>query len=150
MRHVLTTIALLFPQLTTVDAAEKTQPNFVIVIGDDVGWDAFGCTGTQSARTPNIDKLAAQSLHMERFYCSVSQCAPLRAEMYTGLLPNNNGVLANARKVSRPGVKNVADHLKPLGYRIGWTGKKHFGLGQTKLDNITGFPGGGNDSNKTY
>lgn len=132
------------------DNGADRNPNFVIILADDVGWDAFGCTGATWARTPNIDKLSKQSLHMERFYCSVSQCAPLRAEMYTGLLPNHNGVLANAAKIKRPGVKNVVDHLKPLGYRVGWTGKTHFGLGDMKFDRIDGFPGGGNSSNQTY
>ena len=72
---------------------KKGGPNFIIIIGDDVGWDAFGCTGMKEARTPAIDKLAEESCMMTRFYCSVSQCAPLRAELYTGLLPKNNGCL---------------------------------------------------------
>ena len=139
-------VALLRP--CGVSAADR--PSFFIVMGDDVGWDAFGCTGTSFARTPNIDKLSSQSLHMDRFYCSVSQCAPLRAELYTGLYPNHNGVLANARRVERPGVKNVADHLKPLGYRIGLTGKSHFGKGTVKFDKIAGFPKGANGSIGEY
>jgi N-sulfoglucosamine sulfohydrolase len=126
------------------------RPNFVIVMGDDVGWDAFGCAGTETARTPNIDRLAEQSCYMTRFYCSVSQCAPLRAELYTGLYPAHNGVLANARKVARPGVKNVVDHLKPLGYRVGLTGKLHFGLGDERFEKIEGFPAGANSSIDAY
>jgi uncharacterized sulfatase len=126
------------------------QPNFVIVMGDDVGWDAFGCAGTETARTPNIDRLADQSCYMTRFYCSVSQCAPLRAELYTGLYPSHNGVLANGRKISRPGVKNVVDHLKPLGYRVGLTGKLHFGLGDERFEKIEGFPVGANSSIASY
>lgn len=125
-------------------------PNFIVVIGDDVGWDAFGCTGTASARTPNIDKLAKTSCQMNRFYCSVSQCAPCRAELYTGLLPKHNGVLANAKKEPRPGVKNVIDRLGPLGYRVGLTGKLHFGLGKAKFDKIDGFSSNGNGSGQTH
>ncbi|MBT3568962.1 MAG: sulfatase-like hydrolase/transferase, partial [Opitutae bacterium] len=44
------------------------HPNFIIIIGDDVGWDAFGCTGMKEARTPAIDKLANESCMMTRFY----------------------------------------------------------------------------------
>ena len=88
--------------------AQDTKPNFIIIIGDDVGWDAFGCTGMQEARTPAIDQLAGEACMMTRFYCAVSQCAPLRAELYTGLLPKNNGVLANAKKEKRVGVKNLS------------------------------------------
>ena len=115
-----------------------------------MGWDAFGCTGMKEARTPSIDKLADESSMMTRFYCSVSQCAPLRAELYTGLLPKNNGVLANAKKEKRPGVKNIADHLIPLGYKVGLTGKKHFGLGNAKIDVIPGFASSANGSNQVH
>lgn len=142
---------LLFSLLWSVSVVQGAeQPNFVIVMGDDVGWDAFGCAGTKTARTPHIDRLATQSCYMTRFYCSVSQCAPLRAELYTGLYPGHNGVLANARKVSRPGVKNVVDHLKPLGYRAGLTGKLHFGLGSERFEKIEGFPTGANSSMAAY
>ena len=136
---------LCFPAL-----AQKDSPNFIIIIGDDVGWDAFGCTGMEEARTPAIDQLASESTMMTRFYCSVSQCAPLRAELYTGLLPKNNGVLANAKKEKRDGVKNIADHLKPLGYKVGLSGKKHFGLGTAKIDLIPGFAPGANGSNQVH
>ena len=125
-------------------------PNFIIIIGDDVGWDAFGCTGMKQARTPAIDQLASESSMMTRFYCSVSQCAPLRAELYTGLLPKKNGVLANAVKEKRMGVRNVADHLIPLGYEVGLTGKRHFGLGSAKIDVIPGFSPNGNGSNQVH
>ena len=129
---------------------KPSKPNFIIIIGDDVGWDAFGCTGMKEARTPAIDELAKESSMMTRFYCSVSQCAPLRAELLTGLLPKNNGVLANAKKEKRTGVKNIADHLVPLGYSVGLSGKKHFGLGTEKIDSIPGFNPGANGSNQVH
>ena len=129
---------------------KPSKPNFIIIIGDDVGWDAFGCTGMKEARTPAIDKLAKESCMMTRFYCSVSQCAPLRAELYTGLLPRNNGVLANAKKEKRTGVKNIADHLVPLGYKVGLSGKKHFGLGTAKIEVIPGFASNANGSNQVH
>ena len=139
-----------FALLCQILVAEQTKPNFIIIIGDDVGWDAFGCTGMKEARTPAIDQLANESTMMTRLYCSVSQCAPLRAELYTGLFPMNNGVLANARKEKRTGIKNIADHLNPLGYRVGLSGKKHFGLGTAKIDEIPGFPSNANGSNQIH
>jgi uncharacterized sulfatase len=62
----------------------------------------------------------------------------------------NNGVLANARKEKRTGIKNVADHLNPLGYKVGLSGKKHFGLGTAKIDEIPGFPSNANGSNQIH
>ena len=146
----MTKILFSFTLLVLVSVSIEAKPNFIVILGDDVGWDAFGCTGMEEARTPAIDQLASDSCAMTRFYCSVSQCAPLRAELYTGLLPNNNGVLANARKESRPAVKNVADHLVPRGYRVGLTGKRHFGLGKATIDNIKGFNPNGNGSNQVH
>lgn len=143
-------LSRLVPLLLALGSCLAASPNFIVVIGDDVGWDAFGCTGMETARTPTIDALARQSCKMERFYCSVSQCGPLRAELYTGLLPFNNGVLANASKVHRPGVQNIADHLTPLGYRVGLTGKLHFGLGKARFDKIQGFDSNGNGSGQTH
>ena len=40
-------------------AAEPTKPNFVFVLIDDMGWGDFSCFGNQEAKTPNIDRLAA-------------------------------------------------------------------------------------------
>ena len=93
---------------SVVQSAE--QPNFVVVMGDDVGWDAFGYAGTKAARTPNIDRLAEQSCYMTRFYCSVSQCAPLRAELYTNDFQRSSFLAKGHRDIgvqvdleSRPG-----------------------------------------------
>jgi uncharacterized sulfatase len=124
-------------------AAES--PNILIIIADDVGYDAFGCTGSKSASTPTIDSLAKESLVFDRFYGTVSQCAPIRAELFTGLLPINNGTLANAKRIARPGVRSIVDHLTPLGYNVGLTGKGHFNTG-AKFTPIEGFPSGANSS----
>ncbi|MEO0416205.1 MAG: sulfatase-like hydrolase/transferase, partial [Verrucomicrobiota bacterium] len=124
-------------------AAEK--PHVLIIIGDDVGYDAFGCTGASFARTPHVDKLAQDSLVFDRFYGTVSQCAPIRAELYTGLLPINNGKLANAAQIEKPDVKSIVDHLEPLGYDVGITGKSHFSKDKS-FTKISGFPSGANGS----
>ncbi|MEM1295330.1 MAG: sulfatase-like hydrolase/transferase [Verrucomicrobiota bacterium] len=133
----------------TYGQAEDRKPNFLIIIGDDVGYDAFGCTGAKYARTPNVDQLAAQGLVLDRFYGTVSQCAPIRAELYTGLFPVNNGKLANAKSIPKAGVKSIVDHLEPLGYDVGLSGKSHFSKGG-KFKKIAGFPPGANSSIAEY
>jgi hypothetical protein len=35
------------------------QPNVIFFIADDVSWNDYGCYGSKTARTPNIDALAA-------------------------------------------------------------------------------------------
>ena len=38
-------IAIKLLLLLALAAAAQAKPNFIVVLGDDVGWDAFGCTG---------------------------------------------------------------------------------------------------------
>ena len=75
---------------------------------------------------------------------------PLRQGTLHGVTSQNNGVLANARKEKREGVRNIADHLIPLGYKVGLSGKKHFGLGTAEIDAIPGFASGANGSNQVH
>ncbi len=148
-KSVLLNIVLFTLFLHLPARAEEAKPNFLIIIGDDVGYDAFGCTGSEYARTPNIDKLAGEGLVFDRFYGTVAQCAPIRAELYTGLFPVNNGKLANAKSIPKEGVKSIVDHLKPLGYDVGLSGKSHFNKGG-KFQKISGFPEGANSSIAEY
>lgn len=53
--------------LTNLFAADS-QPNFSIVLGDDVGWDAFGCTGYPHARTPHIAWICTGGNHIENIF----------------------------------------------------------------------------------
>ena len=50
----ITTLALsVLALLLTPSLTFSQKPNYIIVLGDDVGWDAFGCTGMKTARTPS-------------------------------------------------------------------------------------------------
>ena len=148
------TLFILFFSLisvATVNADSKVEkPNFVVIVADDVSWDSFGCTGSKHALTPNIDKLSTQALHFNRMYTAVSQCTPARAELYSGLYPHNNGVLGNKAKKKVPKVKSVTDHLVPLGYKVGITGKGHSLKKSENLEIIKGFPQGCNSSIGEY
>ena len=41
--------------------AEERQPNIILVMADDVSWEAFGSYGAEDYKTPNLDQLASQS-----------------------------------------------------------------------------------------
>ena len=51
-------------------AAEK--PNVIFFIADDVSWNDYGCYGSQTARTPNIDALAAHGRRFDNAYLTAS------------------------------------------------------------------------------
>ena len=48
--------------------------------------------GDDSAKTPSIDALAAESMVFERAYCQVAVCSLSRASLLTGRRPDTNHV----------------------------------------------------------
>lgn len=121
---------------------QPQQPNFVIVLADDISADSFGCYGSPNPHTtPHIDNLAASGIRFQNMFVSEAMCAPARAELYTGLMPQRNGTYRN-HKASRPDVRSVVHYLGDLGYRVGLAGKKHIGPEQVyafeKIDGICG------------
>ncbi len=70
------------------------SPNIVLIIADDLGWDAFGnypgITSTK-ARTPTLDSMAKAGLTFTNFWAS-PECAPTRASLLTGKYSFRTGV----------------------------------------------------------
>lgn len=64
-------------------------PNIVIVVADDLGWGDVGFHGGDVI-TPNLDRLAGQSILMNRFYTAPIS-SPTRAGLMTGRYPNRFG-----------------------------------------------------------
>jgi len=126
------------------------KPNFLIIIADDVSWASFGCNRAGGfTRTPNIDTLAGEGLRFTNFFCASAQCTPTRHELITGLLPPSTGVFDNTAGKRIRKLKNLPDHLAPLGYALGYTGKRGQG-NHHGFTAVEGFIGGCNDANPTW
>jgi iduronate 2-sulfatase len=63
---------------------EKTRPNVLFISVDDLRPE-LGCYGSSTVKSPNIDRLARQSLVFTRAYCPEAICNPARACMLTGM-----------------------------------------------------------------
>jgi len=125
--HTLSALALAIFLTTPLGQAEAAkQPNILIVIADDLNKDSVGVYGSKDVKTPNIDRLAGQGMRFNLAYTSTAMCAPTRQQMYTGLYPVRSGAYPNHSKV-KPGTKSLVHYLKALGYRVGLSGKRHFG-----------------------
>ncbi|MCC7337361.1 MAG: sulfatase-like hydrolase/transferase [Pirellulaceae bacterium] len=116
--------------------AVGAQPNVVILLADDLGWNAVGYHSNW-AETPNIDSLASQGIELDRFYVA-PMCTPTRAGLLTGRYPIRFGL---ARSVIPPyrnfGLpveeRTLADALADAGYNHrGIFGKWHLGHHQAK------------------
>ncbi|MFZ5831060.1 MAG: sulfatase [Planctomycetota bacterium] len=105
-------------------AATAAPPNVLVIMADDCTYRDLPLYGGENARTPRIDRLAAEGMTFDRAYVSMAMCQPCRAEFYTGQFPMRNGCAWN-HSASRPGTRSLPQHLQPLGYRVGIAGKVH-------------------------
>ena len=73
---IVTTIAAT-PPVESASAVSGSRPNIVLILSDDLGYGQPGFNGGSQELTPNMDRLAAQSVRMKQFYTH-SVCAPTR------------------------------------------------------------------------
>ena len=73
--------------------ASASQPNILLIIGDDMGNEAFSCFGLSDnpAKTPTLDDLCDQGVRFDNFW-SQPVCSPTRATMLTGRYGFRTGV----------------------------------------------------------
>ncbi len=99
--------------------------NILFITTDQQRYDSLGCNGGQIARTPVVDKLAADGLNFHRAHNQNTVCMPSRATLITGQYPRTHGVYANG--VALPDdAPSVAGYLSENGYRTALLGKAHF------------------------
>jgi len=75
-------------------SAESARPNVILIISDDQGFTDYGFMGHQFVQTPNLDRLASQSLLYTRGYV-MPVCSPALASLLTGQLPHVHGITGN-------------------------------------------------------
>lgn len=106
------------------------RPNVLLLFADDLGYEALGCYGGKDFQTPNLDKLAEQSMRFTRAYTS-PVCTPSRMSLYTGTYVSRHGYY-NVLPVHQGTRKAVdfqkrhltyAQLLRKHGYRTSVTGK---------------------------
>src|SRR5713226_3913979 len=68
-------------------APQPALPNFLFLLIDDMGWRDLGCYGSSFYETPNIDRLAGQSVRFTNAYAACPVCSPTRASILTGKYP---------------------------------------------------------------
>ncbi len=104
------------------------RPNILLIQADDLGFDDVGANGNRTVETPNLDRLARESVQFGEFnVCSV--CAPTRASLLTGRHFWRTGVSGVHAGKDFLGLEEVtiADSLRRAGYATGMWGKWHSG-----------------------
>ena len=134
------------------------KPNFVLILADDMPYNALSYTGSQEVQTPHIDSLFEDGVACPQAYVTHGVCAPSRAGLMTGRYQARfgyetlSGQPAHAAKVDHGVDVNeltIAQILKSAGYTSAALGKWHLGVNhkyqplQRGFDHQFGFAGGG-------
>lgn len=114
-------------QETEQRLADK-RPNIVLLITDDQGYGDVSAHGNPVLKTPNLDRLHAESRRFTDFMVSPT-CAPTRSAIMTGRHEFKNGVTHTVLERERLTLNatTLAQVLKSAGYATGIFGKWHLG-----------------------
>jgi arylsulfatase A-like enzyme len=163
VRSCFRAVVLLLPLLCvgavrSADAPTR-PPNILVVFIDDLGWGDFSCFGNPDAKTPNVDRLAAEGVRYSQFYVNSPICSPSRTALTTGQYPPRwriTSYLNNRADNERRGMAQwldpeapvLARWLRQAGYATGHFGKWHMG-GQRDVDDAPPITAYGFDESLT-
>lgn len=101
------------------DEGEMKQPNIVLIMTDDMGYECLGAYGCVSYKTPVLDEMARTGVRFDHCY-SQPLCTPSRVQIMTGQYNNRNytqwGVLP-------PTEKTFGHMMQEAGYVTACAGK---------------------------
>lgn len=75
----------------SIDQNKETRPNIIVIMADDMGYEAIRANGGESYQTPEFDKMAAEGIRMEHCYAQ-PLCTPSRVKLMTGIYNVHNYV----------------------------------------------------------
>lgn len=129
---------------TGLTSPASERPNILFILADDLGWMDTGFMGSTYFETPNLDRLAADSLIFKQAYAGAANCAPSRACLMTGqqsprhgiytVSPSDRGNAVTRKLIPTPNIdklddedQTLAEFLRGLGYQTCQAGKWHLG-----------------------
>lgn len=153
MKIVIKSLMLLvfgFSMTKMAKAQPKEQPNFIVIVADDMGFSDVGSFGGDIS-TPNLDKLTEEGVRYTNFYVAPT-CSPTRSMLLTGIdnhlvglgtmyerrAPNHEG-LPGYEGVLSTDVPVLPEILQQNGYHTYMAGKWHLGKDRERLPRARGF-----------
>ena len=104
--------------------ANSEKSNLVYILTDQWRAKATGYNGDPNAITPNIDRLAAESIDFANAIGTSPVCTPARAILLTGRYPTTNGMFMNDIPLS-PDEESIGKAFRANGYDTAYIGKWH-------------------------
>ncbi|WP_299460432.1 sulfatase [uncultured Gimesia sp.] len=147
-------LIFLFSVQVLAFANAPSRPNVVLFLVDDMGWMDSSVYGSKYYETPNMERLAKQSMRFTNAY-AVPLCSPTRASILSGQYsarhgitsatghlppqpeeaarypaktsPNKKFIYPESKNYLDPKLITLAEVLRDAGYRTGHFGKWHLG-----------------------
>lgn len=98
---------------------QPAQPNIILIMADDLGYETLGVNGNTAYSTPNLDKLAQEGMRFTSAY-STPLCTPTRVQLMTGKYNFRNYV---GFGILDPGQHTFGTMLQNAGYATVVAGK---------------------------
>jgi arylsulfatase A-like enzyme len=119
-------------------AGAEARPSILVLLTDDLRFDALGCTGHALVKTPHIDRLARDGALFQNAFVTTSICCVSRASFLTGRYARSHRV-ADFNTPLAPEMLSATYPaiLKSAGYRTGCLGK--WGLGGKPPEGVFDF-----------
>ena len=122
VQFILLSVSLVFTGFAGA-ADQAVRPNVLFLISDDLDC-RIGCYGDETAKTPNLDRLAAMGVRFDKAYCQFPLCNPTRCSVLSGRYPTSTGVLDNNTLLMLPeGHQAMPEFFESQGYAVAEFGK---------------------------
>lgn len=127
--------------------AGTRRRNVIFILSDDHRFDAMGFMHPQPwLRTPQLDTLARDGVHLKNAFVTTALCSPSRASILTGVYAHRHKIVDNNTAIP-PGTRFFPQLLQQAGYKTAFFGKWHMGNGgdepQPGFDKWVSFRGQG-------
>lgn len=106
--------------------AAAKRPNILVILVDDLRWDALSVSGHPFFKSPNIDRIGNEGAIFRNAFVVHSLCSPSRATLLTGAYSHQHGVINNDIPL-KPSIPTVPKILQAAGYETAFIGKWHMG-----------------------
>jgi arylsulfatase A-like enzyme len=136
-------------------ATASRPPNFIFILGDDLGTPPVSTYGNSYYRTPHIDSLARDGIKFNAAYSACPVCSPTRAALMTGQYPARtritdfiSGNPFPFRRLKQPewqkflplSASTLAEELSARGYATALFGKWHLARAYTGPESVAEGP----------
>ena len=119
------------------------KPNVLLIICDQLSWNALSGHGCAWVETPNLDRLLTRGVSFVESHSTNPVCSPARSSIVTGRMPVETGVIGNSRPI-HPSVPNIGQWMGERGYETIYCGKWHLPGGRPhQMAGFRVLPAGG-------